>query len=189
MSFALPLCPPDRLEEAIELMRAEIADMAADIVEFGVQFITYIMETYMNGSYGTEAEGYEWNPYERIPEGFLTNNPSEGANNRLIKRAGTDHPGIYRFCELLKKETENVKNKCEQFEQGTLLPAGSSSRATKVQQARNQLKSMLERGQTSLSKYLRTLGRMNHVVKGKSRARRVQNLGAASLLRGFVDNI
>ena len=52
-------------------------------------------------------------------------------------------------------------------------------------QNRIQLKSMLERGQISLRKYLRTLGRMNHVVKGGRARRGGRNLGAASLLRGF----
>ena len=189
MSFGLPLCPPDRIEEALGLMMVEVANISPAIDAFAEDYIAYIRQTYMSGSYGNEQEGYEWNAYERIPDGFLTNNPSEGANNRLCLRCGTIHPGIYRFCALLKKETENVKNKCEQFEQGALQPARSTTRASKVKQNRIQLKSMLERGQQSLRKYLRTLGRMNHVVKqSSSRARRGgQNLGAASLLRGLDD--
>ena len=187
MSFGLPLCPPDRIEEALELMMVEVANMSPAIDAFAEDYIAYIRQTYMSGSYGNEQDGYEWNAYERIPDGFLTNNPSEGANNRLCLRCGTIHPGIYRFCGLLQKETENVKNKCEQFEEGALQPARSSTRASKVKQNRIQLKSMLERGQTSLRKYLRTLGRMNHVVKGGRARRGGRNLGAASLLRGFHD--
>ena len=185
MSFGLPLCPPDRIEEAFQLMLVEVAGMSARIDAFAEEYIAYIRQTYMSGSYGNENEGYEWNAYERITEGFLTNNPSEGANNRLFTRAGTIHPGIYRFCGLLQRETENVKNKCDQFEEGTLQPGRSSTRASKVKQNRIQLKLMLERGQQSLRKYLRTLGRMNHVVKARRGGR---NLGAASLLRGFNEN-
>ena len=159
--------------------------MSPAIDAFAEEYIAYIRETYMSGRYGNELEGYEWNAYERIPDGFLTNNPSEGANNRLFSRAGTIHPGIYRFCGLLQKETENVKNKCDQFEEGTLQPGRSTTRASKVKQNRIQLKLMLERGQQSLRKYLRTLGRMNHVVKNSRARRGGQNLGAASLLRGF----
>ena len=40
----------------------------------------------------------------------------------MRKRARTDHPGFYRFCDLMKEESENVKNKCQQFEQGLLMP-------------------------------------------------------------------
>ena len=181
MGFALPLCPPTRIQEALELMRTEVADMSADVVAFAEEYLAYIQQTYMSGSYGNQVDGWEWNAYERVEEGFLTNNPSEGANNRLIKRARTDHPGFYRFCNLIKEECENVKNKCEQFEEGSLQPAKSTTRASKVQQSRIQLKQMLERGQQSLRKYLRTLGRMNHVVKGKAR-RGGWNQGAASLL-------
>ena len=165
-------------------MRAEVQDMSPDVIRFAEDFIAYIQQTYMRGNYGNEADGWEWNAYERVQDGFLTNNPSEGANNRLRKRARTDHPGFYRFCNLMNEENENVKNKCEQFEEGSLLPVKSTARASKVQQSRTQLKQMLERGQQSLRKYLRTLGRINHVVKGKAR-RGERNLGAASLLRGL----
>ena len=143
MGFALPLCPPHRIEEAIELMRAEVADMSPTAILFAEEYIAYIQQTYMSGSYGSEEEGWEWNAYERVEDGFLTNNPSEGANNRLIKRARSDHPGFYRFCDLLKEECENVKNKCQQFEEGALLPARQTTRAGKVQQSRIQLKQML----------------------------------------------
>ena len=99
-------------------MRAEVVDMSEDVVSFAEEFIGYIRSTYMNGAFGNEDDGWEWNAFERVEDGFLTNNPSEGANNRLRKRARTDHPGFYRFCDLMKEESENVKNKCQQFEQG-----------------------------------------------------------------------
>ena len=96
----------------------------------------------MNGAFGNEDDGWEWNAFERVEDVFLTNNPSEGANNRLRKRARTDHPGFYRFCDLMKEESENVKNKCQQFEQGLLMPPKPTSRASKVKQSRIQLKQM-----------------------------------------------
>ena len=167
MAFALPLCPPSRIEEALALMTAEVVDMTEEAKIFAEEFIAYIRNTYMSGVFGNLVDGFEWNAYDRVEEGFLTNNPSEGANNRLFKRAKNPHPGVYKFCELLKSELENVKNKCEQFEQGLLLPPPRSTRASKVAQNRIQLKEMLERGQQSLRKYLRTLGRMNHVQRSK----------------------
>ena len=182
MAFALPLCPPSRIEEALALMTAEVVDMTEEAKIFAEEFIAYIRNTYMSGVFGNLVDGFEWNAYDRVEEGFLTNNPSEGANNRLFKRAKNPHPGVYKFCELLKSELENVKNKCEQFEQGLLLPPPRSTRASKVAQNRIQLKEMLERGQQSLRKYLRTLGRMNHVQRSKTG--RGRNVGAASLLRG-----
>ena len=102
MSMALPLCPPHRIEEAFELMRQEVANMSPAVDAFAEEYLNYIRATYMNGNYGTATEGFEWNVYDDIEQGFLTNNPSEGANNRLRTRARVDHPGIYRFCELMR---------------------------------------------------------------------------------------
>ena len=67
-------------------MRAEVVDMSADVVSFAEEFIGYIRSTYMNGAFGNEDDGWEWNAFERVEDVFLTNNPSEGANNRLRKR-------------------------------------------------------------------------------------------------------
>ena len=187
MSFALPLCPPGRIEEALQLMRDEVANMSPSISAFSEEFLGYIQHTYLGGNFGNLEDGYEWNGYDRIEEGFLTNNTAEGANNRLFKRAGRPHPGFYRFCGLMKEEMENVKNKAEQFEQGILLPPKRTSRTTKVAQNRINMKEMLERGQTSLRKYLRTLGRMHQVIKG--RARRGGNQAADSILRGALESV
>ena len=160
MSMALPLCPPHRIEEAFELMRQEVANMSPAIDAFAEEYLDYIRATYMSGNYGTATDGFEWNMYGDIEQGFLTNNPSEGANNRLRTRARVDHPGIYRFCELMRQETENTKNKCEQFEEGVLQPGQANQRTSKV--AHN-LVHLKQRGQTSLRKYLRVLGRMTYI--------------------------
>ena len=49
------------------------------------------------------------------------------------------------------------------------------------------IEEMLERGQTSLRKYLRTLGRMHEVIKG--RAWRGGNQAADSILRGALESV
>ena len=49
------------------------------------------------------------------------------------------------------------------------------------------MKEMLEQGQTSLRKYLRTFGRMHQVIKG--RARRGGNQAADSILRGALESV
>ena len=36
----------------------------------------------MSGSYGTAATGFEWNFYNTMEEGHMTNNPSEGAKQK-----------------------------------------------------------------------------------------------------------
>ena len=46
----------------------------------------------------------------------MTNNLSEGGNNRLASRMGAPHPGFYHFCNVLTKELENSKRKHEAFE-------------------------------------------------------------------------
>lgn len=102
MSMALPLCPSNRIEEAFELIQLEVANMSPAVAAFAEEYLNYIRATYMNGNYSTATEGFEWNVYDDIEQGFLTNNPSEGANNRLRTRARVDHPGIYRFCELMR---------------------------------------------------------------------------------------
>ena len=84
-------------------MRAEVVDMSADVFSYAEEFIAYIRSTYMNGAFGNEDDGWEWNAFERVEDVFLTNNPSEGANNRLRKRARTDHPGFYRFVKCQKQ--------------------------------------------------------------------------------------
>ena len=61
--------------------------MSPSVSAFVEEYIDYIRRTFMSGNFGNVMDGWEWNAYERIPEGFLTNNPSEGANNRLAKRA------------------------------------------------------------------------------------------------------
>ena len=185
--MALPLCPPHRIEEAFELMRQEVANMSPAVDAFAEEYLDYIRATYMNGNYGTATDGFEWNVYDDVEQGFLTNNPSEGANNRLRTRAGVDHPGIYRFCELMRQETENTKNKCEQFEEGVLQPGQANQRTSKVAHNRVHLKAMLERGQTSLRKYLRALGRMTHIVKNKPR--RGGQVGAASIMREALASV
>ena len=86
----------------------------------------------------------------------------------------------------MKQETENTKNKCEQFEEGVLLPGQTTQRTSKVAQNRIHLKQMLERGQTSLRKYLRALGRMTHIVKNKRK--HGPALGAASIMREALDS-
>ena len=158
--------------------------MSPAVTAFAEEYLNYIRATYMNGNYGTATEGFEWSMYDNVEQGFLTNNPSEGANNRLRTRARVDHPGIYRFCELMKQETENTKNKCEQFEEGVLLPGQTTQRTSKVAQNRIHLKQMLERGQTSLRKYLRALGRMTHIVKNKRK--HGPALGAASIMEKLL---
>ena len=87
MSMALPLCPPHRIKEAFKLMRQEVANMSPAVDAFAEEYLDYIRATYMNGNYGTATDGFEWNVYDDIEQGFLTNNPSEGAHNRLRTRA------------------------------------------------------------------------------------------------------
>ena len=63
---------------------------------------------YIEGSFGNERDGWEWNVFDRLEDGHLTNNPCEGGNNRLRKRVGVDHPGFYRLCGTLVNEFDNV---------------------------------------------------------------------------------
>ena len=66
MGFAIPLCPPDQIEEAFALMRAEVVD----VFSYAEEFIAYIRSTYMNGAFGNEDDGWEWNAFERVEDGF-----------------------------------------------------------------------------------------------------------------------
>jgi hypothetical protein len=170
MTFALPLCPQDRIEEAMELCENEVDNIGSREIEaFCDQYLNYIRNTYTR-QFRRENGSHEWNFYHRMGEGHLTNNPSEGANNRLRTRAKTDHPGIYSFGGLLKRELKNSANKLEQYEAGNLEDA-ESIRVTKNKKTRSQLKSMLENQEIGLRKYLRSQGVNNHQTKERQKRR------------------
>ena len=118
MTFALPLCPPDQIEHAFELLDTEAENLATPATEaFARRYLQYIRDTYMSGNYG-QAPNYEWNFYNTIREGHTTNNPSEGANNRLAIRCKTSHPGIYPFIGVIRKNLETyTENKPQETTQ------------------------------------------------------------------------
>ena len=162
MCFALPLCPPDRIEEAMTLIASEIPTFATSprIEQFGHQFLAYIRNTYMGGNFGTDGN-YQWNFYDRLEEGQQTNNPSEGYNYRLATRCKTSHPGFYQFSCVLGKEIENTKSKIEQLEAGNIHET-SSRRAQTLQKSRLKLRHLYQSKSISLRKYLRSQGVLNH---------------------------
>ena len=79
MTFALPLAPPQRIEEAFTLIRAEIPSFAINprTEHFANEYLIYIQDTYMSASFGTAEAGLHWNFYNRLEEGQMTNNPSD----------------------------------------------------------------------------------------------------------------
>ena len=142
--------------------------------------------TYINGAFGNQQEGWEWNAYDRLEDGHLTNNNAEGANNRLASRARTAHPGLYRFCDLVKSELQNVRNKCTQFEAGNLHPT-QCTRARRTEKTRTQLKTLLENRHITLRKYAIGQGQLNVIIKGKKgNTGRQEDLGRTQAdLRGL----
>jgi hypothetical protein len=169
MCFALPLCPPDRIEEALQLIHDEIEGFATNprTEQFGNDMIAYIRRVYMGGSFGTVGH-FEWNFYNRLEEGQFTNNPSEGYNNRLSSRCRTSHPGFYQFSSVLGKELENTKSKLEQLEAGNIRET-QSRRSYTLQKSRLQMKILLIRKQMSLRRYLRAQGVLNHKVRSSQK--------------------
>lgn len=119
----------------------------------------------MRGSFGSAATGFHWNFYDRLEEGQLTNNPSEGANNRLATRMGASHPGFYHFCTILTKELNNSKNNLEDFENGGSKE--STNKKTTLQYNRSVLKLRLEERKITLRKYMRAQGALNHQPGGR----------------------
>ena len=69
--MALPLCPSNRIEEAFELIQLEVANMSPAVAAFAEEYLNYIRATYMNCSYGTATEGFEWNVYDDVEQGFV----------------------------------------------------------------------------------------------------------------------
>ena len=145
MTFALPLTPPDRIEEAFQLLDDEINNMAVNpsVETFSRQYLQYIRDTYMSGSFGTQSQGFEWNFYNTIEEGQMTNNPSEGQNHRLAFRVGKSHPGFYEFCGTIQKEVANAKTKIEQFETGKMMEV-ANRKAAELLKTRVALSTLLE---------------------------------------------
>ena len=72
--------------------------MSPAVAAFAEEYLNYIRATYMNGNYSTATEGFEWNVYDDIEQGFLTNNPSEGANNRLREDIKTKNTLQFGHC-------------------------------------------------------------------------------------------
>ena len=72
--------------------------------------------------FGILQAGWEWNAFDRLEDGHLTNNNAEAGNKRLHVHVGKDHPGFYRLATTFKSELEHVKNKVEQLEVGNLYP-------------------------------------------------------------------
>ena len=92
-----------------------------------LQNLTFkLRENYINGQFGDELEGWEWNAYERIEDGHLTNNNAEGGNNRLMTRAKTPHPGLYRFCDLIKKSLDMSKISVNNLKLATCMQSNTS---------------------------------------------------------------
>ena len=183
MSFSISLTPHNRIQEAFELMRAEIPSFAINprTENFANEYLAYIEATYMGGAFGSEATGYHWNFYDRLEEGQLTNNPSEGANNRLATRMGGPHPGFYHFCSVLKKELENSKNNVEDFENGSSQVAKKKI----LQENRMTLKTKLEERKITFRKYLRAQGALNHCKpKGGRRVGGGRGAGGGGGARG-----
>ena len=158
MCFSLPLCPPTRIEEALQLIKDEIESFATNsrTEQFGHDMIQDIRRVYMGSNFGS-AGHFEWNFYDRLEEGQFTNNPSEGYNHRLGSRCRTSHPGIYQFTSVLGKELEDSKSKLEQLEAGSLRES-QSRRSFTLQKSCLQMKIMLERKQRTLRRYLRGPG-------------------------------
>ena len=85
--------------------------------------------------------GWEWNAFDRLEGGHLTNNNAEAGNKRLHVHVGKDHPGFYRLATTFKSELEHVKNKVEQLEAGNLYPV-RISRTVRAQKTRTKLKEL-----------------------------------------------
>ena len=118
----------------------------------------------------------------------MTNNPSEGGNNRLRIRARTDHPNIFAFGSLLKKELRNTLNKMEQYEQGNLEPY-VSKRSQQLQKSRNKLKTMLENDELLLRKYLRSQGVLAQQTKPKNKKQVAGRAGVEGAVRGALVSV
>ena len=125
---------------------------------------------YINGAFESLQAGWEWNAFDRLEDGHLTNKNAKAGNKRLQERVGKDHPGFYRLATTFKSELEHVKNKVEQLEAGNLYPV-RISRTVRAQKTRTKLKELLVNRQISLKKYATGQGQLNVVIKDK-RARR-----------------
>ena len=188
MTFALPLCPPDGID-ALALAEAELHNLASPRIKASSrEYLQYIRNTYMVEEYRKTDGSWDWNFYNRITFEHMTNNPSEGGNNRLRIRARTDHPNIFAFGSLLKKELRNTLNKMEQYEQGNLEPY-VSKRSQQLQKSRNKLKTMLENDELLLRKYLRSQGVLAQQTKPKNKKQVDGRAGVEGAVRGALVSV
>ena len=63
MTYALPLVPLNRIDEALNLIRIEIEEMISpSFASWCENYIKYISNTWINGNFSPET----WNFFERI---------------------------------------------------------------------------------------------------------------------------
>ena len=188
MLLALPMIPPARMNEYLQLLESEIEHLGSPSAQaFGHDVLAYIRNHYIEGSFGNEHDGWEWNVFDRLEDGHLTNNPCEGGNNRLRKRVGVDHPGFYRLCGTLVNEFDNVRSRAILFEAGNLF-GRKNVRTLRKDKTRAKLKELLQKQQISLRKYAISQGQLNAAIKEKktTTGRRVDVGVSQADLRGEI---
>ena len=175
MSFSLPLCKPTDIPAAMDLIEAEIDDLMSPATEAWCRdYCQYLRSTWLEGNFAIE----EWNYWDRMEEGHLTNNACEGLNNRLRRRMGSDHPSFYKFAGVIQKELLNSRNKMEQVLSGT-IQQHKTGRTLMLEKSRKKLKDLYENRQITLRKYLRAMGALSGKVHSiHSRSRNQQLPGA-----------
>ena len=114
---------------------------ANDLIKNVFHIVNLSRGHYINDAFGSLQAGWEWNAFDRLEDGHITNINAEAGNKRLQERVGKDHPGFYRLTATFKSELEHVKNKVEQLEAGNLYPV-RIPRTVRAQKTRTKLKEL-----------------------------------------------
>ena len=181
MSFSLPFVSLQRLDEGVELMRAEFSTSGdLQLQEWCNSFVNnYIVGFWIEGPHPPET----WNVAEDS-EQDLTNNAAEGGNFRLSARLGK-HPNWWDFICKIKSEFQTAECKLTQAEQG-LLSIKYSKRTEQVIKTRKKLKELLADGTIDLRRFMRACGACG--AKSVSKGQIVHN-SADELVRSTLSSV
>ena len=131
MLYSLPLTPPLRLDEAMELIMIEINDLNNrynmlnnydennplydELKLWMMNIYNYVNSTWLqNSSFDISS----WNHYDSENFEHLTNNCAESGNRRLKARCVVAHPHFYRFISILRNEMDQANIRIQQIEDG-----------------------------------------------------------------------
>ncbi|CAG9315619.1 unnamed protein product [Blepharisma stoltei] len=148
---SLALCPLDQIDEAWEIIAS--FEPEGERVQ---EFTAYFMRTWLlsNAKFRREF----WNHFDN--DGMRTTNNLEGYHHALNKLVGAAHPNILKFIEIIKNEQQIFRKVLANIA-GRAKPPNSREKYRLLHEAVERTKTLMRRGDISLSDYIEQIKRKN----------------------------